>query len=68
MTKEIIKYLELERYAEQDSSSTDITGVITIELRVKELKLLKELHGKIGYNEFMQELGELIEIEFNSIK
>ena len=56
MFEEIVNQIEFERY-------TDGEKVINIELNFKELKLLKELHGNIGLDEFFSELKDKIKEE-----
>lgn len=59
---EIIKYLMIDGYADPDESEN---MYINIKLDKKNLKLLKELHGTIGLDEFMQELLDKIKGELN---
>ena len=61
MTKEIIKSLIIDE--DYDTySRTDVID-ISIKLDKKNLKLLKELHGNIGLDEFLQDLSDKIKEE-----
>jgi hypothetical protein len=66
MTKEIIKYLSID----EDYDTHSCTDVIDISIKLdkKNLKLLKELHGNIGLDEFLQELSDKIKEELKEIK
>ena len=66
MTKEIIKYMSVE----EDYNTYRGSDVIDISIKLdkKNLKLLKELHGNIGLDEFLQELSDKIKEELKEIK
>ena len=66
MTKEIIKYISID----EDYDTYSCTDVIDISIKLdkKNLKLLKELHGNIGLDEFLQELSAKIKEELKEIK
>ena len=61
MTKEIIKYISID----EDYDTYSCTDVIDISIKLdkKNLKLLKELHGNIGLDEFLQDLSDKIKEE-----
>lgn len=58
---EIIKYF----YVDCNTPGHIGEETLTITLGTKELKLLKELHGTIGLDEFMRELSDKIKGELN---
>lgn len=57
---EIIKYLVIDECKESDKS---LNTSINIILDKRNLKLLKELHGDIGMDEFIRELSDIIKTE-----
>ncbi len=66
MTKEIIKYLSIE---EDYNQYRDIDVIqMHVLLDKNKLKLLKELHGNIGLDEFLQELSAKIKEELKENK
>lgn len=62
MNSEIIEQLFIDNELEKDNSVD-----IFIRLNKKNLKVLKELHGDIGLDDFLKELSEEIKSELKEI-
>lgn len=62
MNSEIVEQLFIDNELEKDNSVD-----IFIRLNKKNLKVLKELHGDIGLDDFLKELSEEIKSELKEI-